>query len=340
MSIGFCTDVKEPNVASRAFTVIYILLGASCVGGALVLMVQSILEEAAQRTSVRYRQIVEMDTFKKEFFKENWGWLANQSVQHKVSVKKGILSYDDFRRTLARYGSEFTDEQFKRVCRLYDQNGCGSITYESFEKLFKGTDKILSAIKDKDASLLSRLFLRVWRTVSQLLFDETNRIYLIFTSYICLGIIWGMTNQKWDLITSTHFAVSALATGGLTAPPVDENGILPAGPAIFCGLYCIFGIPLFALTLANFASVLVESYVLEEEIHAIKRPITRSEFQFASQSLCSSDIGVHLSDYIVLQLFRQGKLSLESFSFMKQHFQLLDANRSGRLNWDEAQAVF
>ena len=74
-------------------------------------------------------------------------------------IKNIVPLYDDFRRTLARYGSEFTDEQFKRVCRLYDQNGCGSITYESFEKLFKGTDKILSAIKDKDASLLSRLFL-------------------------------------------------------------------------------------------------------------------------------------------------------------------------------------
>lgn len=203
MSIGFCTDVVEPNVVSRAFTVIYILLGASCVGGALVLMVQSILEEAAQRSSLRYRQILEMEAFKKEFFRENWGWLANQSVQHKVLIKRGVLSYDDFRKSFAKYGLQFTDEQFKRVCRLYDQNGCGSITYKSFEQLFKGTDKILSAIKDIDASLTSWLFLRIWHTCSHLLFDETNRIYLIFTSYICLGVIWGMTNQKWDLITST-----------------------------------------------------------------------------------------------------------------------------------------
>lgn len=120
---------------------------------------------------------------------------------------------------------------------------------------------------------------------------------------------------------------------------MDEHGILPTGPAIFCGLYCIFGIPLFALTLSQFASILVEKYVVEEELLAIKRPLTRAEFQFASKSLCSDDIGIHLSDYIVLQLFRQGKLSLELFSFMKRHFQLLDANGSGRLNWDEAQTI-
>ena len=94
-----------------------------------------------------------------------------------------------------------------------------------------------------------------------------------------------------------------------------------------------------ALTLSEFASVLVERYIVEEELLAIKRPITRSEFKFASRSLCSDGIGIHLSDYIVLQLFRQGKLSLESFSFMKRHFQLLDANKSGRLNWNEAQTL-
>jgi hypothetical protein len=320
--------------------VIYILLGASCVGGALVLMVQSILEEAAQRTSLRYREILEMDSFKQIFFKgKHRGWLTNlQSMQHELP-SDGIISYDEFRTSLERYGCQLSDEEFQRVCQTYDVHRNGYIEYEDFKRFFKGTDKILSTLQYNDKPLLSRLLLWVWRIASPLFVDETKRIYLIFIAYIFLGVTWGVTNQKWDVITATHFAVSALATGGLTAPPVDENGILPAGPAIFCGMYCIFGIPLFALTLSQFASVLVENYIIEEELLAIKRPITDSEFRFASQSLCSSDIGIHLSDYIVLQLFRQGKISLDSFSFMKRHFQLLDANRSGRLNWDEAQTV-
>lgn len=35
MSIGFCTDVAETKLVSKAFTIVFILLGASVVGGAL-----------------------------------------------------------------------------------------------------------------------------------------------------------------------------------------------------------------------------------------------------------------------------------------------------------------
>ena len=67
MSIGFCTDVAETKVASRAFTIVHILLGASCVGGALVLMVQSALEGVASRSSAVYRLILERDSLKRAF---------------------------------------------------------------------------------------------------------------------------------------------------------------------------------------------------------------------------------------------------------------------------------
>jgi len=49
MSIGFCTDVAETKLGSKAFTVIYILLGASVVGGALALFIQDIVEGVFDR---------------------------------------------------------------------------------------------------------------------------------------------------------------------------------------------------------------------------------------------------------------------------------------------------
>ncbi len=53
-----------------------------------------------------------------------------------------------------------------------------------------------------------------------------------------MGITWGIIDQGWDPITFTLFAMSALATGGLTTPPVNpDTDILPARPALFCGLY-------------------------------------------------------------------------------------------------------
>ena len=214
MSIGFCTDVVEPDVVSRAFTVVYILLGASCVGGALVLMVQSILEEAAQRTSLRYKQILEMDSFKKEFFNNKRDWRMNmQIMQHAAPVVRGVLSYEDFRRSLEKYGCHLSDKDFDRVCLTYDRCKNGFITYDDFKKIFKGSDKILSALQLNDRPFLSRVFCQMWQALSHPFLDVTNRIYLIFTSYICLGVFWGMKNQNWDAITATHFAVSALATG-------------------------------------------------------------------------------------------------------------------------------
>ena len=86
--------------------------------------------------------------------------------------------------------------------------------------------------------------------------------------------------QGWDIMTATHLAVSALATGGLTAPPVNAQGIMPREPAIFCGVYCLFGIPLFALTLGHYARVLVEGYVSAVATFGFHRVRICQEFVF------------------------------------------------------------
>jgi hypothetical protein len=132
---------------------------------------------------------------------------------------------------------------------------------------------------------------------------------------VALGVAWGVAKQRWDVITATHFAVSALATGapsprraatprppqsappthaaplrwagGLTAPSVDAvSGVMPRDDALFTGFYCLLGIPLFALTLGHFALVLVESHVVAAERRAIAAPLRPEEFALA-RSLCS-----------------------------------------------------
>jgi len=329
MSIGFCTDVAETKVASRAFTIVHILLGASVVGGALVLMVQSVLEGVASRSSAVYKLILEKDSLKKAFLGATSSSLF-QYPKNLVSRKeKGLLSYDEFREVLKNNGLELTDKEFQRVCTFHDPHQEGCIQYDYFANNFQGINRILPMSRP-----VHNKSHRAWDMVSSLFTNEYHRIYLIFLLWIGMGIIWGVVDQGWDVITATHFAVSALATGGLTAPPVDSNGILPTGPALFCGFYCLFGIPLMALTLGIFARVLVEGYIVEEELAAITRPLSPSEFHFASKSLCSTDSAIHLSDYVVLQLMRQGKLSLESFEFMKRQYQILDQKRLWLKNFD------
>ena len=351
MSIGFCTDVAETDAASRAFTIVHILLGASCVGGALVLMVGSVLEGVACRSSAVYGLMLEGDSMKKAFFAKgrggnngddgpsstlrssmDWAFRRREAAGAEGVATAPSLTYGKFREALRDNGLEtMTEEEFRRVCAFYDPDGEGRIGYDRFAARFEGVRRMVPqsrfARPDGGPSPppLLRALARAWEATSSLVTNETRRIYLIFVLWVGMGITWGVVDQGWDPITAAHFAVSALATGGLTAPPVDEDtGILPAGAAWFCGLYCLFGIPLMALTLGIFARVLVEGHVVEEELAAISRPLTAAECRFASKSLCSTDAAVHLSDYIVLQLMRQGKLSMESFEFMKRQYQVLD----------------
>ena len=67
--------------------------------------------------------------------------------------------------------------------------------------------------------------------------------------------------------------------------------------------------------------------MVEEELASISKPLTREEYAFASKSLCSTDSAIHLSDYIVLQLMRQGKLSMESFEYIKREYQVIDSDQ-------------
>jgi hypothetical protein len=136
--------------------------------------------------------------------------------------------------------------------------------------------------------------------------------------------------------------VSALSTGGLTGPQVNSSGILPTEPALFCGFYCLFGIPLFALTLGHFARILVEGYVAAAEENAVKEsifhPLDVTEFEYA-KNLCSKDDEIHLSDFLVLQLLRQGKIDLRTVTLIKAQFDALDTDGSGKLSLEQVKSV-
>ena len=85
------------------------------------------------------------------------------------------------------------------------------------------------------------------------------------------------------MISAFYFAVGALATGGLEGPALNAAGTIPTGQALFVGLYCLSGIPIFAMALGQFAHVLVERHISEREHRVLARPISDDEYEFASQ---------------------------------------------------------
>jgi len=322
MSIGFCTEVYEIKLFSKAFTIIYILLGASVVGGALALFIQDAVEGISMPSVQEYHVMLERKVFEK----------ANVS-------RTGVLTYDEFRELIrfSNDGDQLTESDIQQLFKKFDRLKDGIIHFEEFSGTFRNIGSLVKFIKRK-ASLSPikwlwieiRLWLdRAWRL--------ENRIYFVCCSWILMGILWGIFDQKWDPITATHFSVSALATGGLTAPHVNSEGILPTRPAIFCGVFCLLGIPLFAFTLGHFARFLVSHHIAAMERKSLTRPLSRAEFDLA-KNLTTRDSNVHLSDFIVLQLLRQGKISAEIIQVLKQNFEVLDVEKKGYLTIQEARS--
>lgn len=320
MSIGFCTEVKETEVASKLFTIVHILLGASCIGGVLIMLVNSILEGVYNRSTEMYKVIVERYSFDKAFKAGN-----------------GRLSYDEFNNVLQSNGCILSETELKKACSEYDLDHNGFIQYEDFDRIFEGIANIVPSSRYINSQWLPlRVAARAFDSLTSLFTDKNRRINILFIFWIGVGVAWGM-RYGWDPITATHFAVSALATGGLTAPKNNPtSGYMDTEPALFCAIYSMLGIPLFSFTLTQFARVLIEKYYVEDEYDRITQPLSPSEFEFASKSLCSTDDSIHLSDFIILQLFRQGKLSVDELEYMRIQFKAFDKTKDGRLSRSEA----
>jgi hypothetical protein len=79
MSIGFCTDVHETKLVSKAFPSVYILLGALVVRGALVLFIQDAVEGVAAPKIQEYQVLLEKEAFDKADM-----------------LQMGVLSFEEF----------------------------------------------------------------------------------------------------------------------------------------------------------------------------------------------------------------------------------------------------
>jgi len=212
------------------------------------------------------------------------------------------------------------DRALRRLCLRLDPTDSGVITWEAFRRAGASWALTPSAHRRIGAWL------------------HEVRVYIVFVLWLGAGVTWGVMKQGWDPITAGHFAVSALATGGLTAPPVDAAGAMPSADAIFVGTYCLFGIPLFTLMLAKLARVLVERHVIAAERRAIATRMRPDEFDLAKSLVTRDDGYVHLSDYLVLHLLRQGKISHDTVGLLRAQFDLLDVGGGGVLTLQQACA--
>jgi len=370
MSIGFCTDVREIKLVSKAFTVVFIVLGASVVGGALWLFIQDIVEGVVDRERKNNSSILT---------KEYELMLEKEIFEKFDADQNGSLSKDEFATLLRAIAStdKLSESDIDVLWTKFDSIKDGKIIFEEFAGTSRCIKELIGALHDGsgnvDGQSIATKFKESTFSLRNLVFsrltlmwNSENRIYGVFFAWVSLGVTWGIIYQNWDPITSTHFAISALATGGLTGPEVNSEGILPTWPSLFCGTYCLLGIPLMAITFGHFAQRLVSDHVAALEEWMLTRPMTATDYKIAKQYLFremakspSKSIrkgwrqqqqqqqqsplspspswrGLRLSDFVVLQLLRQGKISIRTLDILKREFEMLDADNTGLLTLQEA----
>eukprot|EP00555_Chaetoceros_dichaeta_P007776 CAMPEP_0198260304 /NCGR_PEP_ID=MMETSP1447-20131203/9312_1 /TAXON_ID=420782 /ORGANISM="Chaetoceros dichaeta, Strain CCMP1751" /LENGTH=532 /DNA_ID=CAMNT_0043947935 /DNA_START=113 /DNA_END=1711 /DNA_ORIENTATION=+ len=342
MSIGFCIpEVTETTVTSRAFSIVFILAGASVVGGALALLVSDLLDESSEVITRGYRMMLERDAFAR-YDTDGDGVISRLEM---VGLLEGMGYGSQVHGATADV--ELSRDGLMKLCdELFHQkpNNEG-ITMQEFIGTFQHIESLL---RDKrfetehgttPSSLSQRRRYQQQRVTSLLgrYFKKSRTLYLVFTLWIIVGILWGIRTQKWDPITATHFAISALATGGLTAPPVDATGILPNSTAIFVGFYCLLGIPLFYCVMGHYAKMLVSKNLLDMEEFIIAAPLKRYEYDLVAKSLCSpGDEYIHLSDFLVMHFLRRGGTDLDTVRLVRNQFEALDVDKDGVLTFEEA----
>lgn len=318
MSIGFCTEVAETTKRSRAFSILFILLGASVVGGALALFVADLLEGVSRTITFEYRSLIENDAFERN-----------------DKDKDGYLLFSDVETLLKEAGYHLPREQVGYICRGIDKDDDERISRREFNGFFRKVDLFFSGVD----TFKRKKWIRRLLPDSSSVEEGKYFMYVVFLSWMTMGICWGMLNQGWDVVTSTHFAVSALATGGLTAPPVNEDGVLPTGVAIFVGIFSLLGVPLFYLAMGHSAKLLIQGHLGKVEERIIQSPLKPYEYFIGSHLTSPSNDVIYLSDFIVLQFLRRGLTDINTIQMMRKQFEALDRNRDGVLDFEEATAT-
>ena len=106
---------------------------------------------------------------------------------------------------------------------------------------------------------------------------------MLWGVWIAVGAIWAVKCEGLDAVTGLYFAVGGLSTGGLQAPALTAEGMLPDEAALFVALYALTGVPIFGFALGRFADAFVTRQLAAAERRALRRPISDDEFSFAEK---------------------------------------------------------
>ena len=150
MSIGFCTNVHETKLLSKAFTILYILLGASVVGGALALFVADIVEGVVDRR---------MKPRISNYIKEYKLTLDDDALSNFNLSETSSLTINEFKQLLqstmkktAAATTSLSQNDINILWTKFDRIEDGVIYFEEFAGTYLRIEKILASFDDNTST--------------------------------------------------------------------------------------------------------------------------------------------------------------------------------------------
>ena len=149
MSVGFCTQVHETKLISKAFSILFILLGASVIGGALALFIQDAMEGLAFPATEEYQVLLERHVFEKADLN-----------------KTGTLAFDQFQALIrtSLKDQSISNEDMQLLWKRFDRLKDGVIHFEEFVGSFRGFEGLVQTIQQQQQNVpnpLRRMLTRI-----------------------------------------------------------------------------------------------------------------------------------------------------------------------------------
>jgi len=282
-SVGFGIVPNKPEV-SRAVTIVIVLCGSSLIVFCIALMLQS-----SMNNMNLYRRAVE-DTFA----------VADKDMT-------GELTFSEFHAFLMAEKGEDFDFSRKEAKRLFDRidtRKTGAITLDEWSAYLD---------ENRDSGIGSWIWDRL---------DQWS-MTISFIVWTCIGASYGMIYERWTIISSFYYSVTACSTAGLLAPSFNSTGML------FTGVFCAIGVPLYGLALGEFAEFFTDRMFRNRSKEVLQKATLTVALEYSEFLELLPDARLDWSHFLQLELIRLGRVDKTLLDMLRSRFDMLDRNRDG-----------
>lgn len=135
------------------------------------------------------------------------------------------------------------------------------------------------------------------------------------------GHALSLEEEPWSLSKGILFSLTAMSTGGLVAPSIDDRSMW------FTGLYSLFGVPIYGALLGSIGSRLSQQYQEDLKKASLKR-LTDSDREALMKSGMQRDV-VDWGDFLQIMVVKLGLATQQDIEHIRRRFDKMDLDHNG-----------